>query len=89
MLMPRGGRPLVMASAMPASCSSRAAAFAASVSTLSSVTSVPSTSARRRRMFRCPFTASAPAAELTGRQTRPPSRASSSSAAFGPSLPES
>jgi hypothetical protein len=35
MLMPRGGRPLVMANAMPASCSSRAASFAASVRTLS------------------------------------------------------
>jgi hypothetical protein len=35
MRMPRGGRPLVMARIMPAWCSSRATAFAVSVSTLS------------------------------------------------------
>src|SRR6185437_11206512 len=45
MLMPRGGRPLVSASVTPAACRSRDAAIACSVSTLSCVTSVPSTSA--------------------------------------------
>src|SRR6266849_681395 len=45
--MPRGGRPLVMAKAMAAWRILFTAAFARSVSTLSCVTSVPSTSARR------------------------------------------
>ncbi len=43
--MPRGGRPLVIAKITPASCSLCAASTARLVSTLSWVTSVPSTSA--------------------------------------------
>jgi hypothetical protein len=50
MAMPRGGRPLVMAMTMPASCSARTAATAWSVRILSLVTSVPSTSASSRRI---------------------------------------
>jgi hypothetical protein len=45
--IPRAGRPLVITSAMPAARSARAACCARGVKTLSSVTSVPSTSARR------------------------------------------
>src|SRR5580658_2503593 len=48
--MPRGGRPLVMAKSIPACLSFATAATARSVSTLSWVTSVPSTSARNSRM---------------------------------------
>src|SRR5215471_10375280 len=45
--MPRGGRPLVIAKSIPACLSFPTAAMARSVRTLSWVTSVPSTSARR------------------------------------------
>ena len=48
--MPRGGRPLVRAKSTPAWRRLRTAATASSVRTLSWVTSVPSTSARKRRM---------------------------------------
>ncbi len=49
--MPFGGRPLVTAKRMPAARSFWTAAIARSVSTLSFVTSVPSTSASMRRIF--------------------------------------
>ena len=49
--MPRGGRPLVMAKAMPAVWSAFTAAAARGVSTFSAVTRVPSTSARTREIF--------------------------------------
>ena len=49
--MPRGGRPLVIAKAMPAACSAFTAARARGVSTFSAVTSVPSTSARTSEIF--------------------------------------
>jgi hypothetical protein len=50
--MPLGGRPLVMANRIPASPRLRTALTARSVTTLSGVTSVPSTSARSSRMAR-------------------------------------
>ena len=49
--MPRGGRPLVIAKAMPAACSAFTAAAARGVSTFSAVTRVPSTSARTSEIF--------------------------------------
>ena len=49
--MPRGGRPLVIANAMPAVCSAFTAAAARGVSTFSAVTRVPSTSARTSEIF--------------------------------------
>ena len=48
--MPLGGRPLVIANRIPASPSLRTAPTARSVSTLSGVTSVPSTSASSSRI---------------------------------------
>ena len=47
MAIPRGGRPLVIANAIPARCNFLTASRAREVSTLSLVTSVPSTSATR------------------------------------------
>src|SRR5215831_2431549 len=52
MAMPRGGRPLVTAKRMPRSCRLCTAACARSVSTFCSLTSVPSTSASTREIFR-------------------------------------
>jgi hypothetical protein len=52
MLIPRGGRPLVMAKPTPAARNSLTAAVAAAVNTLSRVSSAPSTSARKSRMLR-------------------------------------
>ncbi len=49
--MPRGGRPLVIAKAMPAACNAFTAATARGVSTFSAVTRVPSTSARTSEIF--------------------------------------
>ncbi len=49
--MPRGGRPLVIAKPMPAPCRACTAAAARRVSTLSAVTSVPSTSASTSEIF--------------------------------------
>ena len=49
--MPRGGRPLVIAKAMPAVWRAFTAAPARGVSTFSAVTSVPSTSARTSEIF--------------------------------------
>src|ERR1700744_705137 len=60
MLMPRGGRPLVKASVTPALRNSCAAAIACSVSTLSCVTSVPSTSASSSLICRCSLIVSDP-----------------------------
>src|SRR5579872_1135968 len=54
MSMPRGGRPLVMAKRMPTSPRRRTAACARSVSTLSSVTRVPSTSASTSEILSAP-----------------------------------
>ena len=87
MAMPLGGRPLVMAKRMPASRRLCTAAWARLVSTFSSVTSVPSTSASTREIFRLSaIGTSVVLAYSSGRQARP-SRASNSSAAAGPSLP--
>src|SRR6202011_6169550 len=52
MAMPLGGRPLVMAKRIPALRRLCTAAWARSVSTFCSVTSVPSTSASTREIFR-------------------------------------
>ena len=49
--MPRGGRPLVIANAIPAACNAFTAATARGVSTFSAVTRVPSTSARTSEIF--------------------------------------
>ena len=49
--MPRGGRPLVIANAIPAACNAFTAATARVVSTFSAVTRVPSTSARTSEIF--------------------------------------
>ena len=65
--MPRGGRPLVIAKAIPAASSAFTAATARDVSTFSAVTSVPSTSARTSEIFE---------AALRARyHARPPARA--------------
>src|SRR6185437_15709979 len=64
MLMPRGGRPLVSASVMPASCNSRVAATAWSVNTLSCVTSVPSTSASSSRTSAFSFVIDGPSVQV-------------------------
>ena len=54
-LLARGGRPLVIANAIPATSSAFTAAWVRFVSTLSSLTRVPSTSAMTSEIFNLPL----------------------------------